>query len=107
METKSRKGLKYIIKKLDYENKDLRARLATIFLATGFLLSIVGIFATLFLEQSIWFLVPHILVSILCLSIPLFSEKLEKHVIFVLYFIGIVYFPFLYYTGAGNIGILF
>ncbi|AIO18537.1 Response regulator PleD [Candidatus Izimaplasma bacterium HR1] len=99
-----RGDIKYRLKNFRLQEKDLRSRLSVIFLLTGFILSLVGFLTTVFMSQPYWYVIPNILVMLMCLIIPLLADDLDKITLYALYVVGILYFPYIYYTSGGNYG---
>lgn len=88
------------LKKLHLED-----RLAVIFLITGMILSAVGIVTSFIFGDPFWINLPNILAFLICISVPfIFKEKLLDIVLVVLFFIGFIYFPFIFFTNGGLSG---
>lgn len=89
----------------NYKNLELKHRLSVIFLLTGMFLSTLAVIVTFAFGTPFWLNIPNILIALLCFLLPLiYVDKLLKSTVAVLIIVGCLYFPFLFFTNAGNSG---
>lgn len=89
----------------DIKSLDLKERLSVIFLRTGAAMTLVGFVLSLVFSMPFMMSAPHFLMMIICLGLPvLFRDNLHKATVFVLSIVGFLYFPFVFFTNAGNQG---
>lgn len=84
----------------------LREQLSIIFLLSGTFMAATGFVVDYFAGIDLILMIPHLIVVLGCLFIPIFgSKKLERNTVILVFFVAIVYFPFLFFTCNGNNGV--
>jgi diguanylate cyclase (GGDEF)-like protein len=97
---KERIGIKY------FSRLSLREQLTVIFLLSGTFMAATGFIVDYFAGINFLLMIPHIFVVFGCLSTPLLGKKnIERNTIILVFFVAIVYFPFLFFTCNGNKGV--
>lgn len=91
----------YRIKRLSVRKGPLKRRLSVVFLFTGFLLATLGFFTTIILGDPFYVNYPNLLVSIMCILIPILFDDLEKPTTIALYLVGLIFFPYLFFSMGG------
>lgn len=88
-----------------YREYNLENRLSVIFLLTGFLLSGVAFVLTLIFQLPAWMNSFNLACMIMCLVLPIIMPgRLFQATIIALLFVAFIYFPFVFFTNAGNYG---
>lgn len=88
-----------------YRKYELRNRLTVIFLLTGFAFSTIGFLLTLIFQQPLWMNTFNLLCMFVCLILPIImTDRLIQASVVALFFVSVIYFPFIYFTTAGNHG---
>lgn len=87
------------------EETNLEHRLSKIFLFTGLILTLSAFIMGLIFAIPIWYNVPNIVLAIFLFFLPIIAQdKLFDVTKLVLYIVGFLYFPFIYFTNGGNTG---
>ncbi len=89
----------------DIKSMDLKERLSVIFLRTGAVMTLVGFVLSLAFSMPFMMSAPHLFMIIICLGLPvLYRDNIHKATVYVLLVVGFIYFPFVFFTNAGNQG---
>ncbi len=88
-----------------YREYELKDRLSVIFLLTGFICSGIAFILTLIFQMPFWMNSFNLTCMLICLLLPMILyDRLFQSTIFVLLFVAVIYFPFMFFTNAGNYG---
>ncbi len=89
----------------NYKNKRLSLRLSSVFLTTGVILSGLGFSMGVIFSAPLSINLPNFIMMMLCIILPIIvKDELVKYTEVSLYFVGGVYFPFLFFTNGGLSG---
>lgn len=89
--------LKRIVKK----DIDLRDRLSLMFVATGFSLSLFGVGLSIVMSLPYWYLLPNLMLALLCFIAPFVSDNIRKPTSVILLIVAYLYVPFLFFSSGG------
>ncbi|PJC85869.1 hypothetical protein CSW98_12490 [Vibrio sp. HA2012] len=88
-----------------YNKLELKDQLYAIFFAVSALLSAIGFILGLIFQSSFWMNLPHIIIILMCLILPIIVRKsLTETAKIVMWIVSVFYLPFVFFTNAGYKG---
>jgi len=96
-----KKTIMYRLKKIIQKDYRLQDRLSLIFVSIGFFLSLFGAIISIIFSLPYWYLLPNIILAILCFIAPLVSDNIRKPTAVILLIVAYLYVPFLFFTSGG------
>jgi len=90
---------------IKYRKLEVEQRLSLIFLLVGQILSTLGVITSFIFGVPFWINAPNIFIMLLCFFYPIvFANRLLEKTELVVFFVGCVYFPFVFFTNGGVSG---
>lgn len=81
---------------------ELSVRLYIVFFVVSASLSVVGLILGILFRMPFWMNIPHIIVILMCLVMPLILNRpIKETTKWVMYFGAIIYIPFVFFTNGG------